>query len=109
MAAERRDDAGLEPGQLDVELDGEAERGREGERIVERRAVRRQLGAVGEHELAVRAAQHVQLDRVDAERGRGLDGGEAVLAGQSGRAAVPDADDVPLAPKQLQHGASITR
>ena len=62
---------------------------------------------MSEHERAVGAAQDVELDRVDAERSRRLDGRETVLAGQSGRAPVPDPDDVPLAPQQLQHRASI--
>ena len=107
MTTERRDDSGLEPGQLHVDLDGEAEPRREGERVVERRRLRRQVGPVGEHERAVGAAEHVELDRVDPERGRRLDRSQAVLGGQGGRAAVPDPDDVPLAPQQLQHRASI--
>ena len=73
MTAERLDDSGLEPGQLHVDLDGEAEPRREGERVVERRRLRRQVGPVGEHERAVGAAEHVELDRVDPERGRRLD------------------------------------
>ena len=59
------------------------------------------------HEHAVGAAQDVQLDRVDAGRGGRLDGREAVLGRQGGRPAVPDPHDVPLAPQQLQHRASI--
>ena len=48
VAAERRDDAGLEAAHLDVELHREAEAGRERQRLVEPRRVGRHLGAVGD-------------------------------------------------------------
>src|SRR5205823_3735166 len=104
----RRDDALLDAAQLHVELDREPEPRDEGEPVVERRRVGRQLRPVREHERAVIIPQHVELDRVEPVLPSDLDRCERVLARERGRAAVADAHDAALPAVKIHHCRRMT-
>ena len=88
---------------LDVELNRQPELRHEGERLVERRCAGGDSRAVREHERAVGAPHHVDLDDVDPGRGSGFDGCEAVLGRERSRSAMPDAHDTRRTAPQLEH------
>ena len=109
VAAERRDRCRPRaPGSLDVELDGEAEpRGREGERVVERR--RCPAAARGRARARARrpGARSTSSSTASTPSAAAASTAARLFSIERGRAAVPDPDDVPLAAQQLQHEASI--
>ena len=113
--------------QLQVDVQRHVSFRQEGERVVERRELRRELlqlgeravahGAdcravadlgqivrVGEHERAAPEVEHVELDRVDPVGERHLERTKCVLGRKRRGAAVPDADQRPIFPEQF-HGA----
>ena len=57
-----------------------------------------------EHERAADEVEHVELDRVDAARERGLERAQRVLGRERSRAAVADADQRTVSAQEL-HGA----
>ena len=106
---ERVHDRPLEPGALDVDVDGDRVRRELRQALVERRGDLRGLARrVREHELAAGQREDVELDHVDGVLERRPQRVERVLRRQRGRAAVADPER-PVGAAQVEQRYSVLR